>query len=315
MHRLRRWLRRHDPESYAQHRAVRLTLSATLVLAVAHQLIGDPQVVTFGVFGTFALLLFADFPGSPAGRLGAYTGLVLVGSVLICLGTVVSRSWWTATLGMLVVGTLVAFAGTVSAAIASARNATLLLFILPVTVPSAPGEIGARLLGWALAAAVCIPAALLLWPPREHDMLRAASARVCGALGARLGGVVGTDEVDGAFDDLRRALRGTAYRPVTLTTGSRLLLRLADELEWLHQLVRAPELRGRGVATVDPSGGARLLRGPRRRRRGARTGSPHPCGSRRPTSARRRPHGPGPGPPDRRRGAGGRAGPGPTADP
>ena len=80
MHRLRRWLRRHDPEGYAQHRAIRLALSATVVLAVAHGLIDDPQVVTFGVFGTFALLLFADFPGSPAGRLGAYTGLVVVGS-------------------------------------------------------------------------------------------------------------------------------------------------------------------------------------------------------------------------------------------
>ena len=43
------------------------------------------------------------------------------------------------------------------------------------------------------------------------------------------------------FADLRRALRGTAYRPVTLTTGSRLLLRLADELEWLHQLVRVSD--------------------------------------------------------------------------
>src|SRR5690349_20609837 len=106
MHRLRRLLRRHDPEGDAQHRAIRLALSATLVLAVAHQLIDDPQVVTFGVFGTFALLLFADFPGIPAGRLGAYTGLVVVGSVLICLGTLASRSWWVATLGMLVVGTL-----------------------------------------------------------------------------------------------------------------------------------------------------------------------------------------------------------------
>ena len=244
MHRLRPWLRRHDPEGYAQHRAVRLALAATTVLAISDLLIGDPQVTTFGVFGAFALLLFADFPGSPASRLGAYTGLVVVGSVLVTLGTLLSRSWWAATLGMLVVGTLVAFAGTVSAAIASARNATLLAFILPVTVPAHAAEIVPRLAGWGLAAAVCVPAALLLWPPREHDRLRSASAAVCAALGARLAALSDAQPspgVDAAFDDLGRALRGTAYRPVTLTTGSRLLLRLADELEWLHQLVRVSD--------------------------------------------------------------------------
>lgn len=242
--RLRRWLRRHDPEAYAQHRAFRLTLAATTVLAVSDLLLHDPQVVTFGVFGSFALLLFADFPGSPAGRLGSYAGLVVVGCVLICLGTLVSGSWWAATLAMLVVGTLVAFAGTVSAAVASARNATLLVFILPVTVPAAPSEIPSRLLGWGLAAVVCVPAALLLWPPREHDRLRSASAAACGALGAQLAALCDARPVaavDTAFADLRRALRGTAYRPVTLTTGSRLLLRLADELEWLHQLVRVSD--------------------------------------------------------------------------
>lgn len=244
MRRLRRWLRRHDPESYAQHRAVRVALAATIVLAISDLLLHDPQLVTFGVFGSFALLLFVDFPGSPAGRLGSYASLVVVGGALICLGTLVSRSWWTATLGMLVVGTLVAFAGTVSAAVASARNAALLLFVLPVTVSSEASEIPPRLLGWGLAAVVCVPAALLLWPPREHDRLRSTSAAVCAALGARLSALCDArpvGEVDPAVDDLRRALRGTAYRPVTLTTGSRLLLRLADELEWLHQLVRVSD--------------------------------------------------------------------------
>ncbi|MEZ0448206.1 FUSC family protein [Cellulomonas sp. ICMP 17802] len=244
MHRLRRWLRRHDPEGYALHRAVRLALAATTVLAVCDLVLGDPEVVTFGVFGSFALLLFADFPGSPAGRLGSYLGLVVVGCLLIGLGTLASSSWWAATLAMLVVGTLVAFAGTVSAAVASARNATLLLFVLPVTLPAAPAEIPARLAGWGVAAAVCVPAALLLWPPREHDRLRSTSAAACTALGAELAALCDArpaGQVDGAFDDLRRALRGTAYRPVTLTTGSRLLLRLADELEWLRQLVRVSD--------------------------------------------------------------------------
>ncbi|WP_426595118.1 FUSC family protein [Cellulomonas sp. McL0617] len=243
---MRDWLHRHDPEGYALHRAIRVALLTMVVLTITDVLIGDTEVTTFGVFGTFALLLFADFPGNRSQRLVSYCSLFVVGAALICVATLASGSVWLATVSMLVVGTLVVFAGATSAAIASASRALLLLYVLPITVPGDAAGIPPRLVGWAVAAALCIPAALLLWPPQEHDRLREGSTAVASGLGRRLGSLVGGPRVDetavaAAFADLRRALRATTYRPVTLTTGSRLLLRLADELEWLHQLVRVSD--------------------------------------------------------------------------
>ena len=246
MTRLGDWLRRHDPEGYALHRALRVTLLTMVVLALTDLVIGDAEVTTFGVFGTFAILLFADFPGSRSQRLVSYGSLFVVGVLLISIATLTSRSVWLATLSMLVAGTLIVFAGATSAAIASASRAMLLLYVLPITVPGGPADIPPRLAGWAIAAALCIPAALFLWPPQEHDRLREGSAAVSSALGRRLGefgDAPGGDDssVSTAFDRLHRALTATTYRPVTLTTGSRLLLRLSDELEWLHQLVRVSD--------------------------------------------------------------------------
>jgi hypothetical protein len=42
-----------------------------------------------------------------------------------------------------------------------------------------------------------------------------------------------------ALEALRRTFRGTAFRPVGLTSGSRALVRLVDELEWLGSVVRS----------------------------------------------------------------------------
>jgi uncharacterized membrane protein YccC len=241
-----RWIRRHDPSGYALHRAVRVAIVAPAVFAFASQVIGDAQVATFAAFGSFALLLFVDFPGTRTNRLGSYLMLALVGSVLIVLGTLASRTTWLAAVGMAVVGFAVLFAGVLSASIAAAGSAALLAFILPVTLPADPSAIGLRLGGWALAVACAVPAALLLFPPRMHDALRANASAVCAALANSLEArlvvpPVAVPEASSATRDalvkLRQTFRGTTYRPVGLSTGSRALIRLIEELEWLHGIV------------------------------------------------------------------------------
>ena len=116
---MRNWLHGRDPERDALRRALRAALVIPLALAVGNNLIGGAQVSLFAVFGAFALLVFADFPGSRAARATAYAGLAVVGCVLITLGTLVSRTAWLAVLAMFTVGVLVLFAGVFSAALAA----------------------------------------------------------------------------------------------------------------------------------------------------------------------------------------------------
>ena len=87
---------------------------------------------------------------------------------------------------MFVLGVVVIFAGVLSEIVAAGQRATLLMFVLPACTPVGP--VPERLLGWLIALAICVPAALFLFPPRHHDELRAHAARVCNRLADRLEG-------------------------------------------------------------------------------------------------------------------------------
>jgi uncharacterized membrane protein YccC len=241
-------IRSRDPLGYALHRAIRAAVVIPALFAFTFEVIGNPQLATFAAFGGFSLLLFVDFPGNWTGRLTSYLMLSLTGAVLITLGTLASRSTWLAVLSMTVVGFAVLFAGTLSVSIAAAGRAALLMFILPVSLPGTASDIGPRLAGWGIAAAVAVPAAMLVWPPSEHNNLRRYGADTCRAIAAvittRAAGH--TEDADAlcqqvieSLDALRKTFRGTVFRPVGLTSGSRALVRLVDELEWLGGLVRS----------------------------------------------------------------------------
>ena len=180
-------LRRRDPGWYALHKAVRAGVVMPAVFALAYEVVGDPQVATFAAFGCFALLVFADFHGTRAGRFGGYALLAVTGVVLITAGTLASRPPWLAVVAMAVAAFVVLFAGVVSSAAASAGRAALLTFILPVMLVGNAADLAPRLEGWALAVAVSVPAALFVWPPRQHDQLRRRTAAVCRAVAGFLG--------------------------------------------------------------------------------------------------------------------------------
>ncbi len=263
-----RWLHRHDPQWYALHKAIKVSIAVTVGLAIGTAT-GNGQLSLFASFGGVALLLFADFPGSRMSRLGAYVGLIAVGTVLITLGTLASGVAWLAVLGMAIVGFLVLFSGVLSAAIAGATRAVLLAFILPVTVIGSAADILPRLAGWAIAAALALPLAILTWPPRDHDKLRERAAQACAALARQLGTQTSTAVVnaDGTGDPpnraadthaailaLRQQFRSSTCRPVGLTTGSRILMQLPDRLEWLRAVadrVPPPPPHGWPQSTTD----------------------------------------------------------------
>jgi len=235
------------------------------LFALGSQILGNPGAATFAAFGSFAMLLLADFGGTLAERLAAEVLLVAIGSVLIVLATLVSRNAWVAAGAMFVVGFLVLFAGVVSSPLATASTSILLSFILPVATPAAPAAIPDRLLGWLLAGVVSVPAVTLLWPAPRSEPLRDAAAEACRRLSGRLTAefarwhgdpAADVDDAvaraDAAVARLRATFLATPYRPSGLTTAARAVVRLVDEVVWLSVILENAVAPGH-LSRADPT--------------------------------------------------------------
>ena len=246
----RSWLLARDGGLRATRRAARTAIVMPALFAVGSQVIGNADVATFAAFGSFAMLLLADFGGTLGERLAAQSFLVAIGCVLIAPATLVSRTAWLAAVATLVVGFVVLFAGVVSSALAGASTSILLSFILPVTTPAPASAIPDRLLGWVLAGVVSLPAVTLLWPAPRKEPLREAASDACRQLAARLDAEVaarhaepGEDadtavaRADAAVARLHATFLATPYRPSGLTTAARAVIRLVDEVVWLSVIL------------------------------------------------------------------------------
>lgn len=240
-----RQLRARDADLSALRRATRTAIVMPAMFALGTQVIGNPTTATFAAFGSFAMLLLADFGGTMRERLAAQGSLVAAGCVLICLGTLASRYAWVAAAAMAVVGFLVLFAGVVSSVLAAASTSVLLSFILPVTLPGDAGSIPDRLTGWLLAGAASLVAISLLWPAPVREPLRNAAAEACRRLAVQLSMEGSPDSSpdkelatsDDAVATLRSMFFATPYRPTGLTTADRAIVRLVDEIVWLGVIV------------------------------------------------------------------------------
>jgi uncharacterized membrane protein YccC len=224
------------------------------MFALGDKVIGNPIVATFAAFGSFAMLLLVDFSGPIKNRLLDQAALGLSCTLLICLGTLASRTTWLAAVGMAVVAFLVLFSGVVSSVLAGATTALLLAFILPVSLPGSAASIPDRVAGWGLAAGVSLLAISLLWPAPPRDPVRAAAISAARALAERLRADVAYMKGDGrataetehreaiaraheAVQTMQTLFYATPYRPAGLSTEARAAVRVIDELRWLDSIV------------------------------------------------------------------------------
>ena len=248
------WLRAHDPARSALRRAARTALVMPIMFAFGDKVIGNPVLATFAAFGSFAMLLLVDFSGSMRDRLLDQAGLGLACVLLICLGTLASRTPWVAAVSMAIVAFAVLFSGVVSSTLAGATTSLLLAFILPVSLSAPASAIPARVAGWGLAAAASLLAISLLWPAPARNPVRNAAIAACRALANRLRGEIeyvlstGSAEATQAHRDaitraeeavqaLQRTFFATPYRPVALSTDARAVIHLVDELRWLESII------------------------------------------------------------------------------
>lgn len=249
-----RWLRTKDRNLVALRRAGRTAIVMPALFAIGSKVIENGNVATFAAFGSFAVLLLADFGGPMRERLESQLGLGIVGAVFVVLGTLASQNPWLAASAMVLVGFGVLFAGVVSSALAGAASSLLLAFILPASAEAPVSAIPDRLAGWGMAAAASLLAVGLLWPAPVHDRIRAEAGAACRALAERLRSDVafrrsGFDpaqrdahmqavvNANAAVSALHQAFLATPYRPTGLSTSARTVVRLIDEINWLNTVV------------------------------------------------------------------------------
>src|SRR5919197_1414873 len=215
-------LRDADPGFIGLKSAVRAAIVMPSVFAFAHEVIGDPQTSLFAAFGSFAVLVFAEFGGDRRARLVAYLALAAVGAAFIAVGTLCSRNPWLAAGSTAVIVFGVLFSGVINGYFAAGATAGILLFVLPVTMAAGTSVIPARLEGWALAAGVGICAQLLLWPARPSERLGSGIARACRALAdvTESGGSIAPGS-EASGDGRRPAHLGGALRGQPRVAGSR----------------------------------------------------------------------------------------------
>ncbi len=224
----------------AVKRSVRAAIVMPTAFAIGHFAFSNPQVGLFSAFGSFSLLLLVDFPGRPRSRLLCYIGLFVAGGFLISLGTAVSTHQVAAVVAMGVVGFTVLFAGIAWPEAAIGATAALMTFVLPVAVAQPTSQVGPRLVGWALAGAMCIPACMLIWRPPWHDELRrrlsASTAAVAALADAHANGKrdpEGLANVNSELSLLRQQFAGTPYPPTGSAAGSVALAKLVGRVEWV----------------------------------------------------------------------------------
>jgi uncharacterized membrane protein YccC len=247
-----RW-RPRDAGLLSLRRAIRAALLMPALFALALFGTHNVQLTTFVGFGTFALVVLADFGGPTGSRAAAYAITVAIGAVLVVAGTLAGQVPWVAALAMLVVGFAVQFAGVFGGYALASQVALLLAFVLAVSVPAPPDAIPARVAGWLLAGAAATVAALALWPQHERTMLRERAAAACHSLAALVearcegaGEAAVRRREEAARNDVatvRSEYAATTLRPAGPTRRDRAFAELVVELDrgltfasrWVHE--------------------------------------------------------------------------------
>ncbi|MFG1665432.1 FUSC family protein [Streptomyces sp. Y7] len=251
------------------HRSVRVTLAASLGFYLFVYGLDEPVLALYALFGPISLGLLSPIPGSGRQRAEVMLKALPVGLGLVALGTVLAVHTWTAVLGMLVVGFLLAFAAIAGPRPAGAAPGLQLFYILACFPPYEPGTLGLRLAGLTFGVVALVLCELLVLPSPPEPTYLAALAR---ALATARDTITGDDDLSpGELREVGAQLRlshtAPAQRPAGPGRSARGLAQAGSAarrlLEQLAHLTEVGELRAlvrSGAGDADREGRDTALR-------------------------------------------------------
>ncbi|MCN0181197.1 FUSC family protein [Salinispora arenicola] len=266
------WFQQRDPDYCVTRRATRLTLVACLLFYGCRYGLGSTLMATYALFGTIAAGVFAQVPGGPAQRARTLLAALPVIWILIAAGTVLAASTWAATIGMLVIGFAVAFAGVGGPRLIGLASAFQISYILASFPPYQPDTLPQRLAGITLAIVSVAVAEVTLWPgpapvttaQRLGWAARSVASFVCALADMLAGQPAAAAEArrrqQSAADAVTQTQMWRLPPTERATSASRRDHALRDAATDLHQTFRHAEWLLRSAGTTTDVDAARSLR-------------------------------------------------------
>ncbi|MFJ1703795.1 FUSC family protein [Kitasatospora sp. NPDC088346] len=230
------------PGPEAARRAVRVTVSACAGFYLCLYGLGQPVTGTYALFAAVALAGLSRIPGTGRQRAAVLVRVLPAGWVLVTIGTLLAVRTWSAVLGTLVIGFVLAFGAVAGPRIAGAAPGLQLLYILPCFPPYEPHTLDERLGGVTLGVVLLIAAEAFLLPDPPNPSYRDLAA--------------------GAARCAQRCAGELSDPPWRISAGSRAAAEAAGVALRPSLVPPAERQAGPGVrerALADAGGGARVL--------------------------------------------------------
>ncbi|WP_328435630.1 FUSC family protein [Streptomyces sp. NBC_00425] len=236
-------------------RSVRVTAAAATGFYVFLYGLDEPVPALYALFAPISLGLLSSIPGSGRQRAAVMLEALPAGLALVTLGTVLAVHTWTAVLGMLLVGFVLAFAAVAGPRPAGAAPGLQLFYILACFPPYAPQTLGQRLTGLAVGVVLLALCERFLLPRPAGESYRSILARAVAISGDTLAGRAGppADVLRSAGARLRLSQIPPAERPAGASRADRGLSqagsaarRLLEQLAHLTETGRLRDLLGDG---------------------------------------------------------------------
>lgn len=160
------------PPPATVHKALRVTLATSIAVLISRYAIGNVVMAPFAGLSAIALSGLADYGGPLPRRVRAYLVTMVLGVVIVVVGTEVSRVTWASALVVFVLGFVVSMGAVFGGYAIAGSMAVILLMIVSSGIPGTAGQIPDRLAGLLLGGALSTIAAAVVFPDRLRQDYR-----------------------------------------------------------------------------------------------------------------------------------------------